>query len=73
VLQLQEELTTTENQIGFARQHYNDVTMRFNTQQEVFPSNIIARFFGFAPADLFSATTEDRAVPPVQLSLRPES
>jgi LemA protein len=69
VLQLQEELTTTENQLSFARQHYNDVVMRFNTQQDVFPANLIARHFGFEPAQLFVADESDRAVPPVDLSL----
>ena len=70
VLKLQEELTTTENQLGFARQFYNDVTMRFNTQQEVFPSSIIASFFAFQPAALFAAEEQDRDVPQINLSLR---
>lgn len=69
VMQLQEELTTTENQLGFARQHYNDVVMRFNTQQDVFPANLIAGHFGFEHAQLFAADDSDRAVPPVDLSL----
>lgn len=68
-MQLQEELTTTENQLGFARQHYNDVVMRFNTQQDVFPANLIAGHFGFEHAQLFAADDSDRAVPPVDLSL----
>jgi len=71
VLKLQEELTTTENQLGFARQFYNDVAMRFNTQQEVFPASLIANNFGFERAEFFSAGEEDRAVPQVDLSLRP--
>jgi LemA protein len=70
VLALQEELTTTENQLGFARQFYNDVVMRFNTQQEVFPASLIARFFTFERAELFAADEQDRAVPSVDLSLR---
>ena len=70
-LALQEELTTTENQLGFARQFYNDVVMRFNTQQEVFPANLIANFFAFQPAELFAADEQDRATPSVDLSLRP--
>jgi len=73
VLRLQEELTTTENQIGFSRQHYNDVAMRFNTLQEVFPDNAIASVFAFERADLFSADESDRVTPRVDLSLRPES
>lgn len=70
VLRLQEELTTTENQLGFARQYYNDVVMRFNTQQDVFPANLIAGNFGFQHADLFAAEESDRAVPPVDLTLK---
>jgi LemA protein len=70
VRQLQEELTTTENQLGFARQYYNDVVMRFNTQQDVFPANVIAGNFGFQHAELFAADEGDRAVPPVDLSLK---
>ena len=70
VRQLQEELTTTENQLGFARQYYNDVVMRFNTQQDVFPANFIAGNFGFQHAELFAADEGDRAVPPVDLSLK---
>jgi LemA protein len=72
VMQLQEELTTTENQIGFARQYYNDVVMTFNTQQDVFPANVIARQFAFQHAELFSADEGDRQVPKVDLSLRAE-
>lgn len=70
VAQLQEELTTTENQIGFSRQHYNDMAMRFNTRQEVFPDNLIASVFAFRRADLFSADEADRVTPTVDLSLR---
>lgn len=73
VLQLQEELTTTENQLGFARQHYNDVAMRFNTQQELFPSNLVAGAFGFQPAEFFAADEPARVTPTVDLSLRPSS
>jgi LemA protein len=70
VLRLQEELTTTENQLGFARQFYNDVSMRFNTQQEVFPSSVIASFFAFQRAAFFAADEQDRQVPQIDLSLR---
>ena len=52
-LALQEELTSTENKIAFARQHYNDVVMRFNTRIEVFPANMIAGHFNFTRQDLF--------------------
>jgi LemA protein len=71
VLKFQEELTTTENQLGFARQFYNDVAMRFNTQQEVFPASLLASFFAFQRADFFAADDTDRVVPQVDLSLRP--
>jgi len=69
ILQLQEELTTTENQIAFARQFYNDTVMQFNTRQQVVPANLIANFFGFAPAEYFRADDADRATPGVDLSL----
>ncbi len=72
VLQLQEELTTTENQLSFARQFYNDSVMAFNTRQQVFPASIVATFFAFRPAELFSAVEEDRDVPRVDLSLKKE-
>jgi LemA protein len=69
VLRLQEEITTTENQLAFARQFYNDMVMQFNTRQQVFPANLIANFFAFAPAEFFAAAEEDRALPHVDLSL----
>jgi LemA protein len=69
VLRLQEELTTTENQIGFVRQHYNDLVMRFNTQQQVFPSNLIAGAFGFQAAEFLEIEAAERVVPKVDLSL----
>jgi LemA protein len=50
MMALQEELTSTENKVAFARQAYNDSVMTYNTQREVFPSNIIAGMFNFAPA-----------------------
>jgi LemA protein len=53
MLQLSEELTSTENKISFARQAYNDAVMAYNTQREVFPANIIASLFNFAAAELF--------------------
>lgn len=68
-LDLQEELTTTENQIAFARQYYNDLVTQFNTRQQVFPANLIARFFGFAPSDFFVVPEADQALPKVNLSL----
>jgi LemA protein len=53
MMQLTEELTSTENKISFARQAYNDSVMVYNTDREVFPSNIIAGIFNFGPAELF--------------------
>jgi LemA protein len=68
---LQEELTGTENKVGFARQFYNDIATSFNTAQQVFPANLFAAAFGFKPAELFEITTPaDREVPAVDLSRR---
>ena len=53
MMQLTEELTSTENKISFARQAYNDSVMGYNTDREVFPSNLIAGMFNFTPAELF--------------------
>ncbi|MGA2802702.1 MAG: LemA family protein [Verrucomicrobiota bacterium] len=53
MMQLTEELTSTENKISFARQAYNDSVMVYNTDREVFPSNIIAGIFNFGSAELF--------------------
>jgi LemA protein len=69
VMQLQEQLTTTENQIAFARQAYNDAVLELNNRIETFPSNIIANHFGFHPADYFKAPDEDQVLPKVDLSL----
>lgn len=69
VLKLQEELTTTENQISFSRQAYNDVVLDLNTRVQTFPSNFIANNFGFKPAEYFKGTPEDQAVPKVDLAM----
>ena len=53
MMQLTEELTSTENKISFARQAYNDSVMGYNTDREVFPTNIVAGAFHFGPAELF--------------------
>ena len=69
VKMLQEELSGTENKVGFARQFYNDIATKFNTSQQVFPTNLFANAFGFKPAELFEITEEkDRDVPTVDLS-----
>ena len=52
-LALQEELASTENKIGFARQYYNDTVKDFNTRQEMFPANLVASMLGFQPTDFF--------------------
>jgi LemA protein len=65
--QLMEELTSTENKIAFARQAYNDSVMTYNTQREVFPSNLIAGSFNFGPAELFVVEKpEQKEAPKVQ-------
>jgi LemA protein len=64
-IQLQEELTSTENKIGFARQAYNDAATRYNNAREVFPANLISG--GFARAELFEITAPgEREVPNVK-------
>jgi LemA protein len=69
VKMLQEELSATENKIGFARQFYNDIATTFNTAQQVFPTNLIAGPFGFTPSELFEITdAAERDVPVVDLS-----
>ncbi|MDR0353146.1 MAG: LemA family protein [Opitutaceae bacterium] len=66
MMQLTEELTSTENKIAFARQAYNDSVMTYNTQREVFPSVIFAGMFGFTPAELFQVDTPaERQAPKV--------
>ena len=67
VMQLQEELTTTENQIGFSRQHYNSTVREFNTSIQVFPNVLIAGPMGFRERDYFQITEADAAVPEVSL------
>jgi len=69
VLKLQEELTTTENQIAFARQAYNDVVLDLNTRIQTFPTNLIASNFGFKAAEYFKGAPEEQAVPKVDLSM----
>jgi len=67
VSQLQEELTSTENKIGFARQHYNDCVMRFNTKCEMIPSNIVAGMCGFQKKEFFEIEEAEKEVPKVDL------
>ena len=74
VKQLQEELTSTENKIGFARQLYNDVATEFNTKQMQFPTNLVAGLAKAEPAELWEIEDAgERAVPQVDLSMRPNT
>ena len=66
-IKLQEELSGTENKIGFARQYYNDATMRYKNRIEMFPSNVIAGMFNFQPEPFFQVEEPgERAVPQVK-------
>ena len=58
MLQLQEELTSTESKVAFSRQAYNDAVMHFNNKLEMFPSNFIANMFNFVPATMFEVADE---------------
>ena len=69
--QLQEELTSTENKIGFARQLYNDTATLYNTRQHQFPTGLVAGMAGARPAELWEVTDDaERAVPKVDLSMK---
>ena len=67
MLSLQEELSSTENKVAFARQAYNDAVMEYNTKRESFPDSIFAGMFGFQAAELLQATesAEERKAPKV--------
>jgi len=67
VLELQEQLTTTENQISFSRQHYNATVLDYNTSIATFPNAVIAGPFGFTKREFFDAEPEAAEVPVVQL------
>lgn len=69
VLELQEQLTTTENQISFSRQHYNAMVLDYNTAIATIPAVIIAGMLGFTKRDFFDAEPEAANVPNVDLSL----
>lgn len=67
MMQLSEELTTTENKVAFSRQAYNDSVLAYNNKREVFPNNIVAGMFGFSEAALFEIdVAAEREVPKVQ-------
>jgi LemA protein len=67
VLELQEQLTTTENQISFARQHYNATVLDYNTSVATFPNVMIAGPLGFSKREFFDAEPEAEQVPEVNL------
>ena len=69
MMQLSEELTSTENKVAFARQAYNDAVMSYNNQREMFPGSIIAGMFNFTPAQLLEiAKPEAREAPKVSFT-----
>jgi len=69
MMQLSEELTSTENKVSFARQAFNDAVMMYNTARESFPANLFAVTFGFGPAELLEIEDEKkREVPEVSFS-----
>jgi len=72
--QLQEELTSTENRVSFARQLYNDTATTYNVTQEQIPYNLVAGFARAEPVELWEITDEkERAVPQVDLSMKPKA
>lgn len=64
---LQEQLTSTENRIAFARQFYNDEVMKYNTTQSTFPRSLFARLLGFSPASMFAVADAERTNVPVSI------
>jgi LemA protein len=71
--QLQEELTSTENRVAFARQHYNDTATTYNVRQRQIPWNLIAGFAHAEPVELWEIADEhERAAPKVDLSMKPK-
>jgi LemA protein len=69
MMQLSEELTSTENKVAFARQAYNDAVMSYNNAREVFPSSVVAGMFNFAPAQMLEAAKpEAREAPKVSFT-----
>jgi len=63
MMQLSEELSTTENKISFARQAFNDAVMRYNNRCEMVPSNLVASMFGFQRAEFFEVEDEAERAP----------
>ena len=74
IAQLQEELTSTENKVAFARQLYNDTATQYNTKQQQFPTNLVAGLAKSSPAELWEIEDQaERAVPKVDLSMKPKA
>lgn len=70
VRDLQEELSSTENKIAFSRQFYNDVATKYNTRQQLFPTNLVVGWASASPAELWEIEdAAERAVPQVDLSM----
>lgn len=71
IMQLQEELTSTENRIGFARQFYNDLVAKYRITQEVFPNNLIVSLFGrFGGEAYFEAVEAEKSIPKVDIGMK---
>ena len=69
MLQFQEELTSTENKVAFSRQAFNDAVLAYNNAREIFPGNLIAGWFNFAPAEFLEIEAEvKRSVPEVNFT-----
>jgi LemA protein len=68
MMALQEELTSTENKIGFARQAFNDAATTFNNQRQVFPAVVVASIFNFPPASLLEVELAERDAPKVSFT-----
>ncbi|MEO6364884.1 MAG: LemA family protein, partial [Luteimonas sp.] len=62
MMQLTEELTSTENKVAFARQAFNDSVMSYNNRREVFPSSVVAGMFKFDPAALLEIPEDKQAI-----------
>ncbi len=73
-LALQEELTSTENKISFARQYYNDSVLKYNNKSQMFPSNVVAGMSGFKQGEFFEVKApEEREVPKVSFAAEPKT
>ena len=69
MMQLSEELSSTENKVAFARQAYNDAVMSYNNKREMFPGSVVANMFQFQPAELLKIESDTkREVPKVSFT-----